>query len=445
MPDPLTIHEASALIQSGALTPSELLEQCLGRVDEYEAKIQAWVHLDRDRVRFEAHRLTWEFQCGQSRGPLHGIPVGIKDIIDVFCMPTACGSPGRTPSLARHDAECVSQLRDAGAIIMGKTVTTPFAFLDPPKTRNPWNLDRTPGGSSSGSAAAVASGMCLAALGSQTGGSLTRPASFCGVASFKPSHGMFNLERVMPLAPRLDHLGIMTRSAKDFTLLWRIFSNRTVPDQAEKAASCRLIALTGQFEDMLEPTCRTLYHEALNALFGANTDHRLEFREPPAGFSDWAEHHKAIMSFEAAVHHAAGLDQHPDEYPPRIRELIQAGQHTPVATYAKANQFQRTLTRQFHDWLDGAIAVTSATVGPAPDRTTTGNPAFNSPWSFLGMPTVSIPFGRDEDGLPLSFQLIGSRHSESTLLALAIDWESRTGFTLGLPHLTSQANSPERI
>ena len=175
---PNTITAVAPLLRRGDLTPTDLVEACFERIDRYEPKVHAWVYLDRERALTDARKLTAELQTGQDRGLLHGIPVGIKDIIDVFDMPTGCGSKLWANSYARKDATCVARLRQAGAIILGKTVTTPYAFLDPPPTRNPWNLERTPGGSSSGSAAAVACGMCYAALGTQTGGSVTRPASF---------------------------------------------------------------------------------------------------------------------------------------------------------------------------------------------------------------------------------------------------------------------------
>src|SRR6266851_3702658 len=167
-----TIHSAAADIRAGRLSPLDILEACLVRIDEREEHVKAWVLVD--------------------RGPLHGIPIAIKDIIDVYDWPTAAGSPRWAQSYARHDAPVVQRLRHAGAVLLGKTVTTQYASFDPPPTRNPWNRDRTPGGSSSGSAAAVASGMCLGALGSQTGGSITRPASFCGIAGYKPTFGMLS-------------------------------------------------------------------------------------------------------------------------------------------------------------------------------------------------------------------------------------------------------------
>src|SRR4051812_14642939 len=220
MPEPMTITEAAEFIRKGELTPSDLLEQCFARIDKYEERVRAWVYIDREGAREQAARLTTEVKQNY-RGPLHGIPVGIKDIIDVFDMPTACGSKLWANSYARRDATCVERLRQAGAVILGKTVTTPFAYIDPPPTRNPWNLDRTPGGSSSGSAAAVACGMCLAALGTQTGGSVTRPASYCGVYSLKPTHGRVSVDGVLPFAPSLDHVGVMANCVRDLAIVFQ--------------------------------------------------------------------------------------------------------------------------------------------------------------------------------------------------------------------------------
>src|SRR5437870_1571690 len=216
-----TIHGSAEEIRRGTVTPADLVERCLKQIDRYEAKVRAWVFVDREGARAEAARLGDELKQGQWRGPLHGIPVGIKDIFDVFDWPTGAGSRLWAQSIARRDATTVERLRRAGAIFLGKTVTTAFASFDPPVTRNPWNLERTPGGSSSGSAAALACGMCLGALGSQTGGSITRPASYCGVAGLKPSFGLVPCEGVVPLAPSMDHPGPMARCVHDLAILFQ--------------------------------------------------------------------------------------------------------------------------------------------------------------------------------------------------------------------------------
>ncbi len=212
---------ASGTSCAGRTSCLEILERCLAQVNEWEPKVHAWVILDRERARAQALSLDAELKAGHDRGPLHGIPVGIKDIVDVAGLPTACGAKRWANNVADRDAVIVASLRSAGAVIMGKTVTTPYAWIDPPVTRNPWNLNRTPGGSSSGSAAAVACGMCYAAIGTQTGGSLTRPASYCGVATIKPTY-ILSLSviggGIKPFAPSFDHVGPIARSVGDLDI-----------------------------------------------------------------------------------------------------------------------------------------------------------------------------------------------------------------------------------
>src|SRR5690242_18946301 len=239
----LTIHAAAADIRAGRLSPVDLLESCLGRIDRLEERVRAWVLVDRDGARAEARRLADELKRGQYRGPLHGIPIGIKDIFDVFDWPTAAGSRLWANSVARQDATVVRKLREAGAVFVGKTVTTQYASFDPPPTRNPWDLTRTPGGSSSGSAAAVATRMCLGALGSQTGGSITRPASYCGVAGCKPSYGYVSCHGVVPLAHSMDHPGPIARCVRDLAILLQ-----TIFDETCLSAPDLLAALGGEIE-----------------------------------------------------------------------------------------------------------------------------------------------------------------------------------------------------
>ena len=220
-PDPEeTIEGVGRALRAGERTCVDVLESCLAKIDEWEPQVHAWVVVDRDGAMEQARRLDEELAAGKCRGSLHGIPIGIKDIIDVAGLPTACGFPPWSGRVAEQDAAVVDRFRRAGAVILGKTVTTQFAWIDPPVTRNPWNLNRTPGGSSSGSAAAVACGMCLGAIGTQTGGSIIRPASFCGVAGFKPSYARvrFCEQGIVPFAPTLDHPGPIARTARDLKL-----------------------------------------------------------------------------------------------------------------------------------------------------------------------------------------------------------------------------------
>jgi aspartyl-tRNA(Asn)/glutamyl-tRNA(Gln) amidotransferase subunit A len=447
---PLTITAAAGLIRAGKLSPVELLDVCLRRIDRYEPRLKAWVYLDRDRARSDAEKLTAELAAGQNRGPLHGIPIGVKDIIDVFDMPTGCGSKLWANSYARRDATVVERLRQAGAVILGKTVTTPFAYLDPPPTRNPWNLDRTPGGSSSGSAAAVACGMCLGALGTQTGGSITRPASYCGVCSLKPTHGRVSADGVLPLAPSLDHVGVMANCVRDLAIQFQAIAGPdsrdasverdAVPDaglaidrllQSELQPYLQVFigSLGGMFRDRSDTVMWETANKALARFMDGieeNVNH--EKSVPPAEFADVPASHLCIMSVEAAHYHAARIARHPEDYPPRITELIRSGLEYSAVSYRNALDLMCPLC----DEVDASLAyypysafLTPATTAPAPTPETTGNPAMNSPWSYLGLPTVSLPTSHHMPGEPpLAIQLAGTRKGESRLLAIAARFEA---------------------
>lgn len=423
MSDPLTITAAAPLIHSGELTPSELLEQCLRRIDIYEPAVKAWAYLDRERARQEAAKATDEIKAGNYRGPLHGIPIGVKDIIDVFDMPTGCGSKLWANSYARQDATCVARLRQAGAVILGKTVTTAYAYLDPPVTRNPWNLDRTPGGSSSGSAAAVACGMCLASLGTQTGGSTIRPASYCGVCALKPTHGRVSVSGVLPLAPSLDHIGVMANCVRDLAVVFEVIAGPTracVSLADDGSEELRLFKLGGLFE-MGENELLDAYRDALRKL----PEVVVSELALPASFADIPPAYLTVIATEAASVHADRLSRRPDEYPHRIRELIETGRNRTTEQYRAASLLQVSPRRRFSKTLDPNTAfVTPATPNYAPTADSTGDPAFNSPWSFLGLPVVSVPFGWSSDGLPAAAQFIARFGNEPHLLATAA-WAER--------------------
>jgi aspartyl-tRNA(Asn)/glutamyl-tRNA(Gln) amidotransferase subunit A len=447
---PLTITAAAALIRSGLLTPVELLDVCLRRIDRYEPRVQAWAYLDRDRARRDAESLTAELKAGTNRGPLHGIPIGVKDIIDVFDMPTGCGSNFWANSYARRDATVVQRLREAGAVILGKTVTTPFAFLDPPPTRNPWNLNRTPGGSSSGSAAAVACGMCLGALGTQTGGSITRPASFCGVCSLKPTFGRVSGVGVLPLAPSLDHVGVMANSVRDLAILFQTIAgpderngwcqaNRDpIPDcvpllDANAWQPREYLRLGGMFEELLSPAARPLYDAAMAKIADEGSEPARVV--PPAGFAELPAAHRLLMAVEAAMYHADRLTRRPDDYPPQIRRLVEEGVAGRGNDYVAAMTLRDTLQKDLAGMLsrDRRFFLTPATTDLPPDPTTTGNPAFNTPWSFTGLPTVSIPAAWSADGLPFAVQFVGKPSAEHELLVAAAACEQFFRFPRRLP------------
>jgi len=440
MPEPRTITEAAEFIRRGELSPLDLLDQCLARIDRYESKVRAWVVVDRVGAREQAVRLTAELKAGQNRGPLHGIPIGIKDIFDVFDLPTGCGSKLWANSYARRDATVVQRLRQSGAVIMGKTVTTAFASFDPPVTRNPWNLERTPGGSSSGSAAAVACGMCLGALASQTGGSITRPAGYCGVYSLKPSYHRVSVDGVLPLAPSLDHVGCMANCVRDLAILLQPLTgaddNAPRPyhfhgEMAEDGyARFRLLS---ELPDFLPSKTSPEMATAIADLRERTKAKGWEWNKLPLppSFADVPQFHHTLMAVEAAEFHAERMARHPDDYPPNITKLIQHGLATSAPHFAKIKnhlvQFREDIERTFVDsW---KTLITPATTGPAPTAETTGDPAFNAPWSYSGLPTVSLPIAWSSDGLPLCAQLTGDHWCEDDLLTVAAMLEDTAGFT----------------
>jgi aspartyl-tRNA(Asn)/glutamyl-tRNA(Gln) amidotransferase subunit A len=434
----LTIHAAAAKLRQGELSPVELLDFCLERIDRYEGKVKAWVFVDRAGAKEAAEKAHQEIRRGNWRGPLHGIPIGIKDIFDVFDWPTAAGSRLWAQAIARQDAPVVQRLRRAGAVFLGKTVTTAYASFDPPVTRNPWDHLRTPGGSSSGSAAALACGMCLGALGSQTGGSITRPASYCGVAGCKPTHGLVSGEGVMPLAPSMDHPGPMARCVRDLAILLQIIADPlplAAPDYGrlvQEIRPPRLGRVRGLFHDRADESVRDLMDHVADAL--KRNGALVGEAALPAGFAEVVARHRTIMAVEAAEFHMHRLRRHPDDYPPKIRSLLEEGLACPAPEYAECKTFQRQLSEETNRWFREIDAfLCPATTSPAPAADTTGDPAFNSPWSLTGLPVVSFPVGKDSDGLPLAIQLVGRSWSEAGLLQAAAWCEAKIGVDLGDP------------
>ncbi len=444
-----TIASAAEQIRAGELTPLDLVEFCLARIDQFESRIQAWVLVDREGARREAERQGALFAAGIDPGPLAGIPIAIKDIIDVAGFPTKAGSRLRQGHMAQQDAPLVARLRAAGAIILGKTVTTEFASFDPPPTRNPWHLGHTPGGSSSGSAAAVALEMCLAAIGSQTGGSIIRPASYCGVAGFKPTFGHVPLDGVVPLSPHLDHAGPLARHVQDLAMIYGVlsessdsqavgqgsrlshdpaFPNRDTKQLDATAGPPQLRSLESYFLQQASSAVQTVTREALAKLLEPSPS--VASWELPASFRDVHDRHLRIMAVDAAEVHRQAYRQSPEAFGPNIAKLIEAGLSTSQSDYEAALEHQREFRREIAAmFTSGVIALMPATPTTAPaSRETTGDPKFNSPWSHAGVPVVTIPCGLAEDGMPCGLQMVGAPDSDLQLLQAAAWCEERLAF-----------------
>lgn len=346
----------------------------------------------------------------RGRGQLAGKTVGIKDIFDVAGMPTANGL-SLPPRIATEDSWVAAKMRGLGLSILGKTATTACAYLDPAPTLNPLDPTRTPGGSSSGSAAAVAAKLCDYAVATQTGGSTIRPASFCGIAAIVPTWGKLPLTGCLPLAPVLDHVGLMAKDAKSLGVLWKALTT-----EAGRDHDGDVVCLSGMFDDLAEPDMRRLFHDWMDR------EEILESRR--IDFTEIRERHYRLMARQAAGVHLTGLyDDHSEVYPPRITELIEDGRDILDSQYAADLAARDRDEMEFVMMIEDAIWVTPAALGAAPDRATTGDSAFNAMWAYLHFPTVTVPFAKTSDGLPLGVQLIAAPGRDADLLRFAAGLE----------------------
>lgn len=432
-----------ASLDRGEQTASEIVDACLKRIEQWESSIHAWAHLDSATARARAQELDGLARGGATLGPLHGIPLGVKDIVDVAGLPTLAGSPLRTRHVATTDAPMVARLRAAGAIILGKTVTTPWACFDPSPTRNPWNVNHTPGGSSSGSAAAVSLEMCAAAIGSQTGGSIVRPAAYCGVVGFKPSWGAIPADGVVPVSRRLDHLGFLARSASDCGVLFATAAELAL----DAAKTWWLRSTTAPMPPTIGVICEFYWRHADDAVRSATeaamqklavAGATLRDVAPPADHDRALIWHQAIMAYEAAEYHRSMYLTHRDQYGPRMRELLDEGGEMDPAIYREACDGQsgfRDAVQACLSTCDAILTPATPTAAPA-DLTTTGSAMFNKAWSYAGVPAVSTPCGLTQDGLPVAIQLIGRHGGDRELLQIATWCEDALRFDMR-PQLAS--------
>jgi len=438
-PNLLSLTEAAAGLRNKNFSSRELVQSCLDRIEKREATVKAWVQIDAQAALDRADACDEQAAAGNWSGPLHGLPLGIKDIYDVEGFETAFGSdawPAKTPT---HDAASVARLIHAGAIILGKTVTTSFAMGDPGATCNPWNTAHTPGGSSSGSAAAVADRMCLAALGTQTAGSVIRPCAFNGLAGIKPGHSRIDIRGVLPLSWLLDHVGALTRSLEDADLLWQILRDdhdwRREADYdarlpllaAEKPL--RLWRMRGLFDDLASADTTAMMNEHCAALKDAGVD--IVERELPDEFADVLDMHHIVIAAEAASSHNDGYANYSHKYPPRIKELVEIGQKISARDYILARRHRLKLINVLgHSMLDVDAAIMPAAAGAAPlGLEHTGDRSFNAPSSYIGFPVVCYANRVDSNKLPLGIQLLGRPDSEDELLKVGRWCEMLGGFS----------------
>ena len=428
----LSASEGARLIRDGVISSAQLVEACLARIGEVDAEVQAWTFLDGDYALAQARAADELRLSGQPIGPLHGVPVGVKDIIDTADMPTENGSvlhAGRTPS---RDATVVAWLRAAGAVIMGKTVTTEFATRFPGKTRNPHHPGHSPGGSSSGSAAAVAAGMVPLALGSQTTGSTIRPAAFCGVYGFKPTHGLIPRGGMFQLSRTLDHVGLFARSVDDLALLLESLTGHDegdpdtrprprVPYREVAAAEPPLPPMFAFVKTPLWDQVEADAKEAFGELI-AHLGDRVEELELIGASKEALEWQRAIGDAEMAVSLAREWDKGRDRLSAHLRARLEHGRQVRALDYLQAlrriPELNTSFTELFEQRYDAILTPAAAGTAPA-GLESTGDPAFCALWTLCGMPALSLPLMRGANGLPLGVQLVGPRHGDARLLRTA--------------------------
>ena len=435
MPEPyeLSLSESAFQIVVGDLSPVDLVESLLQRIDALEPSLKAWVYLDRDSVLAEARAKAEEVVSARRPiGPLHGVPIGLKDIYYTAGIPTTACSRLYADFVPDYDAATVARLRDAGALMLGKTVTTEFACLDPSITVNPWNPAHTPGGSSSGSAAAVAANMCAAAMGSQTVGSVLRPAAYNGVVGFKPTYGRVSRYGIIPVSWSLDTAGWMTRTVRDAALLLNVMAGRDDRDPVasmlptlDYAANLdeppppQVGVLGSYFQDNADAETRNHTRDVVEKLAKAGAN--ITEMTPPESIETASEDQRVIMAVEAAAFHEPMYRTRSEEYQPLLREMLRWGLEIDSVTYSRALERRlQFIADMVRTAAQVDVLLTPSTPKPSqPDLTNTGNPMFQGPWTSCGLPAISVPSGLAESGMPLGIQLAASHYQEARLLSAA--------------------------
>jgi Asp-tRNA(Asn)/Glu-tRNA(Gln) amidotransferase A subunit family amidase len=425
----MTLTAAADALAQGALTARALADAQLARIGATDATIEAWAYLDPGHVRAEADRCDAAPRAG--RGPLHGIGIGVKDIIATADQPTQMGSPVYAGHQSQEDAQCIERLKRAGGYVFGKAATTAFAFLDPAKTRNPWNPRHTPGGSSAGPAAAVAAGQVAGAIGTQTNGSVIRPAAYCGVVGFKPTKDAIPFAGVHLFSETLDQLGTFTRTVADAARLAGALADAGTIALAPGAMARppRFAYLDGF------PWTQTVDCDADDTLDAAATTLRMHGAEVVAiGFpAPWREAHLAhrtIMLFEAATHLAALQDRERARLSPKLNAALDEGRAIARADYELAMARREAAIGFFCDWFaDWDAVIAPPAPGAAPEGLgSTGDPSCCTLWSLTGFPAITFPIGLAGNGLPLGMQLATPAGQDDRLLAVAAWCEARLSF-----------------
>lgn len=422
---------AAAAIRSGETTSEELVGACLEHIQQVDAEIHAWAHLDPDYALEQARAADEMRKEGKPLGPLHGVPVGVKDIFDTKDMPTEDGTVLHAGRMPERDAAAVAKLREAGAVILGKTVATELGVYTPGKTRNPHHPEHTPGGSSSGSAASVAAHMVPLAIGTQTNGSVIRPASFCGVYGFKPSHGLISRHLVLQQSRTLDHVGVFARTIEDCALAVEVLQgyDERDPDTRPRAAPAILEAanqdppVTPQLAFVKTPVWDRAEDDT-EAAFAELVEHlgeTVKEEQLPPDFDDVLEVHRTIFEADLARSFKPEYERGRDELSEVLCEIIERGRDVRAVAYNDAvgriGELRGLLAEVFERC---DVILTPAAPGEAPQGLgSTGDPAFCTLWTLCGLPAITLPLLQGSRGLPMGVQLVAPKGDDARLLRTA--------------------------
>ena len=426
----LNVEQIANQIKEGKISSREVCEIFIERINKFEKDIKAWAHFDKKLLLSKADEADEHRKSGKPMGSLHGVPVAVKDIIGTFDMPTECGTVLRKGAKSQN-AEIIDLLISAGAIVMGKTATSELAYLGPPATRNPHDYTRTPGGSSSGSAAVIASYMAPLSIGSQTGGSIIRPASFCGVVGYKPSYGLISRNGVLRTSNKLDHIGVFGKTVEDVALLAKVLIKKDSYDEATIHFSSENMLEECKKGPLYDPKFIFYKTDAWKIIDKKSRDafeyfiksfkKNIEIFDTPSYFKDINKYHQIIHETDLANNFAAYYKKSKNKLSNYMQKAISNGNKHSAKEYAEAIDFMKRSYESYKEVFDdyhGVLSPSSPGVAPKGLKST-GTAEFNRFWSFMGTPCISLPLLQGENNLPLGVQLIGDKYDDLRFLGVA--------------------------
>jgi Asp-tRNA(Asn)/Glu-tRNA(Gln) amidotransferase A subunit family amidase len=427
----LTANEITAQLREGQISSVEVCTQYIERIKKFEGDVKAWEYFDKKKLLEKAEEADEYRRSRKPLGPLHGLPIAIKDIIGTLDMPTECGTPIRKKMSSSQDAEVVNLLKIAGAIVMGKTVTTELAYFHPGKTTNPYDYSRTPGGSSSGSAAAVAAHMAPLSIGSQTNGSTIRPASYCGVVGYKPSYGLISRSGVLKQSDKLDQIGVFGKTVEDVALLTKTLIKKDLYDLSTIHYSADEMLDICKKGPIFEP--KFIFYKTKNwknidkesqksfEFFIKTLKKNIEVFDTPSYFDDIPKYHKIIHETDMANNFQAYYKKSKKKLSREMVVAIERGLEYSAKEYAEAIDFMKQSYESYKEVFEDYHGVlTPATTGVAPKGLkSTGSPEFCTVWTYMGLPSISLPLLTGSNNLPLGVQLIGDKLDDLRFLGIA--------------------------